>query len=198
MNLSELTHRFCFRQIDEDAIMQFLMTQQEELLLDDKTAVQKVVDRLFDYGGILATFTPDGEIVAMLGFFFGDPSHHFEDKDTLFLYVAAIAKQYRLSRLFYQGMLFVMRKGRELGMINFRMQANIHDPYSNKLYSRMGKPLGESRTMRGHRVMTYGGVIQDLLARYERTQKRVEHSSKTQYAKNNVQHTLFLAPAFIP
>lgn len=185
MDLSKLTYRYCFKQIDELAIRRFLMAQKEDLLLEGETAVQKIIDLLFEQGGVLAIFDPAGEIVAMMGFFFGDPQKEFKDKETLYMYVGAIAKPYRMTRLFYQGMLFVMQKGHEMGMTLFRMQANIHDPYINKLYGRMGRPLGESKTLRGHPVMTYGGSILELLGRYGRVAQktqatRIEHINHNQ------------------
>ena len=194
MNLSELTYRFCFKQIDEDVLIRFLMTQRDELLLDGETAVQTVIDRLFDHGGILAAFTPQNEVVGLIGFFFGDPNHNFENKEMLFLYVAAISQRYRLSRLFFKGMMLVMRKGKEMRMTHFQMQANVHDPYVNKLYGRMGKPLFESKTLRGHPVMTYGGSIEELIGRYDRSQTQTAHATKPHFAQNNSRHTKFFAP----
>ncbi len=186
MKLNELTHRFCFRQIDERAIKTFLLAQKEDLMLDGEMAVQKVIDLLFEHGGILATFDSNKKIVALLGFFFGDPQQNFKNKDTMFLYVTAIAKPYRMTRLFFQGMLFTMMRGQEMGLGQFRMQANIHDPYVNKIYSRMGHALGEGKTLRGHHVITYGGSIAELLNKYGRNKYRT-----TATLKNNQSHTSF-------
>lgn len=188
MNLSDLTYRFCFKQIDETAVTNFLMTQQQELLLENRAAAQKVTNLLFENGGILAGFDPQNEIVGMLGFFFGDPADGYTDKEILFFYVAAIAKPYRMSRLFYMGMLMIMNKGKEMKLDRFKMQANIHDPYINRLYGRMAQPLGQSKTLRGHPVMTYGGTISDLLARYD------PHYQKTAARPtNHLSHARFFA-----
>lgn len=191
MTLKELTTRFCFKQIDDLAITRFLMTQREELMLDGLASAQKVTDLLFERGGVLASFDANNEVVGMLGFFFGDPNDGFADKETLFFYVAAIAKQYRLSRLFFTGMLMILKKGEEMGMARFKMQASIHDPYLNRLYGRMGQPQGESKTLRGHPVMTYSGTISALLARYDRTFHKTPAATT-----NNVSHGGFFAQSY--
>lgn len=190
MNVSELTYRFCFQQLDEYAIIDFLLANQEELHLDGKQSAKKVTDSLFEHGAVLASFDANNKMVAMLGFFIGDPNNNFADKETLFFYVAAIAREYRVTRLFFVGMKIILTKARYWGLTQFRMQAKFDDPYTNRLYGRMGKPLGLSHTLRGHQVMTYGGSIEELYQRYNRPKKQQMNKVKT-YEENDFAHQQF-------
>ena len=165
MQQSNIDYRLCFKQIDQDKLERFLMTQKDELFLPDRAAAKKIVDMVFENGGILGGFDSANRIQAMFGFFFGDPGDGFADKDVLFIYVGAISKSFRLSRTFLKGIASILKEGTRLKIDQFRMHASIHDPYLNRLYGKFSNPLGESQNIRGYPVMVYEGSVEDLFAK---------------------------------
>lgn len=165
MSKPKIKFRLCFKQLDSMALEQFLFTQREELFLPDRLAVKKVVDLVFDKGGFVAGFDSNNQVQAMFGFFFGDPSEGFENKDLMFIYVAAISKAFRLSRTFLQGITSIMQEGIRLKIDQFRMQASINDRYLNRLYSKFSNPIGQSKTLRGYPVIVYQGNIDDVFSK---------------------------------
>ena len=167
MDKMALTYRVCFKQLDENQIAEFLYLQKDELLLPDRSAAVQVMDLLFEKGGVMGGFDRNGNMQAILGFLFGDPSEEFSDKETLFFYVAALAKPYRQTRAFYKGLMAVLYQGKGMGVDRFKMQAGLSNRYINRLYSKFGQPLGESTTLRGQPVMTYGGSLTHVISQLE-------------------------------
>lgn len=167
MDTLALNYRVCFRQLDENQITNFLFNQKEELLLPDKASVKQVANLLFAHGGVIGGFDPKGQMQAMIGFLFGDPQEAYANKDILFFYVLAIAKPYRQTRVFYKSTLAAFYECQGMGIDQFRMQAGLNNRYINKLYSKLARPLGESKTLRGQPVMTYGGSFSEVLARFK-------------------------------
>lgn len=162
MNRSIINFRLCFKQLDQENLEQFLMTHKDELYLPDRQSVQKIIDLVFEKGGVIAGFDEANQIQAMFGFFIGDPDEEFVHKDMFFIYVAAISKSFRLSRTFLKGLNSIIFEGKRLKIDRFRMQAAIHDRYLNRLYSKISTHIGQSKTLRGHLVNVYGGTVNDL------------------------------------
>ena len=98
MSNPSLKIRACYQLLDEATIVDFLYAQKEELLLPDKAAAATVVQTLFDKGGVWGGYDAEGEMQAMLGFFFGEPSKQFRNKETVFIYVTALSPTMRLTR----------------------------------------------------------------------------------------------------
>lgn len=167
MTKSALKYRFCYPQIDRTQVVDFLVSQKEELYLQDDSAVTQVIDLAFAKGGVFAGFDQHKTMQSMMGFFFGDPTRAFEEKDVAFMYVAAIAPNYRLTRAFHVGLKQVLQSFSEMGLSKIRMQAQATDKYVNKLYGRFARPISEGFSLRGQPVITYGGSIEDALAYFE-------------------------------
>ena len=185
----------CYPQIDRTVVGDFLTSIKRDLLLPDRDAAYKVVDTAFEKGGIFAGYDSAQKIQCMTGFFFGDPAEDFKNKETAFVYVAAISSEFRLTRTFYVGMHFVFKQFEEIGLTRLRLQAAVDDRYNNRLYSRFVKPVGVGRTLRGHRVMNYEGSVADALA-YFRPKSRpsnLDHPPSA-YALNQTEHALGLTP----
>ena len=175
MSKLKLNHRVCFRQIDEDQITNILYQQKDELLLPDMAAVQQVSDLLFEKGGVMGGFDQNGQMQAILGFLFGDPNEAFTNKNLIFFYVAAIAKPYRKAGVFYKGLLAVLSECKGMGVDRYRMQGGLSNRYINRLYNKFGTPLGESKTLRGQPVMTYGGSLNETLSQFQRRNRFTVH-----------------------
>lgn len=167
MNESNWTYRLCFKQLDNNQIVELLWNQREELFLDEKSAAAKIVDLLFEHGGAIGAFDPTGKLQGLIGFFFGDPTENYANKETLFIYVAAISKKYRHSLIFFKGLMAIAKQSKQLGIDNFKMQASLTDRHINRLYSKFAQPLGEDKNIRGYPVMSYGGSMDAVLAKFE-------------------------------
>lgn len=167
MNEPGWTYRLCFKQLDRDKIASFLWQQRDELFLQDHQTAQKITDHLFAKGGAIAAFDPSGNIHGFIGFLFGDPQNEYRDPKTLFIYVAAISKSYRSSRIFIRGLMAIANQSKALGIEKFKMQASIDDAYNNRLYAKFATPLGESVNLRGYPVMSYGGNMSDVLSKFQ-------------------------------
>ncbi len=166
-----LNFRFCRQQDDEQAVVDFLFSVKEDLALADRTAAAKVVSLAFDRGGIFAGYDQGG-IKAMLGYFLGEPDRDFANKEVIFMYVAAIARPYRLTRAFHKGLTQALRDFQAMGCRGIRLQARKADPYTNKLYGRFAQLIAEGKSPRGDAVMTYGGRIEDALYYLERGRRK--------------------------
>ena len=167
MNQTALNFRHCYKQVDGAMTVDFLFAHRDELALPDKTAVSHIINLLFDKGGILGAFDRQRRMQGMLGFFFGEPGQDYRNKETLFIYVTAIARPYRLTRLFRDGLTYALRQFQQMGMGEIRMQAQTANRYTNKLYGRFAHPLSEDTTLRGYPVITYGNTIEDALVALE-------------------------------
>lgn len=157
--------RLCFKPLDYETLEDFLMTQQEELELSDREGAKRIIDLSFEKGGVIGGFDHLGQMQAMFGFFFGDPSEGYADKQLMYVYVAAISKPYRLSRTFLKGMAAILQEATCLNIDQFRMHALVSDPYINRLYSKFSSPLGESKYLRGRYMTAYGGSVDDVFSK---------------------------------
>ena len=144
--MSSYTFKQCTR-ADETKIVDFLVTIKDELLLPDREAISNMMAFIFAHGGVIAAYDND-KLCGMLGFFYGEPAHEFSNRHVAFLYVAGIAPQYRLSRVFHKGLLFALRKLQAMGLREIRMQAEAVNPYTNKLYARFADFLYRDKTLR--------------------------------------------------
>ncbi|MFK7802214.1 MAG: hypothetical protein AB8G95_11320 [Anaerolineae bacterium] len=195
MTRSALKYRFCYSQIDQQTVARFLSTQKKELYLPDDTAVQQVVDLAFEKGGVFAGFDQQKNMQSMMGFFFGDPTNDFVEKELAFMYVATIAKNYRLTRAFHVGLKQVLESFSEMGLSAIRMQARATDKYVNKLYGRFAQPLSTGFSLRGQPVITYGGSIDDALAYFRPKKATTEFRHiPARQSYNNAKHAAGLMP----
>lgn len=160
--MTQYTFAQCGRR-DEAVLADFIMTVKDELYLPDRAAVTAMLDLLYREGGICAVYDRD-TICGVLGFFYGEPARDFGNKEVVFLYVAAIAPAYRLSRVFHYGLLSALRAFQRQGKREIRLQAEAANPYTNKLYSRFAACLYPGYSLRGVPVNTYGGEITQALA----------------------------------
>lgn len=168
--MPRFTYKQCDPTADRDAVIDFLAAHKEELYLPDRAAVLHVVDLCFRHGGVIASFA-GAEIGSMMGFFWGEPQCDYANKEVAFMYVATISPRYRLTRLFYQGLLFALRLFQEAGVQEFRLQAEASNAYTNKLYGRFAQPLGKSKSLRGKEVITYGGRVAETFAQMQRPRR---------------------------
>ena len=138
----------------------------DDLCLSNREAAQKIVELCFEKGGVFGVYDED-LLCGMAGFFCGEPDQDFRNKEIAFLYVAGILPQYRLSRVFLRGLVFALRSFAAMGLREIRLQARATDPYTNKLYGRFAHKVAEGKSLRGDPVITYGGTIEDGLARLQ-------------------------------
>lgn len=132
----------------------------------------QIVQLIFEKGGAIVGYHDD-ELVAMVGYFIGEPSREYANKEVGFIYIAGLAKSHRLSRAMWSGLGFTFRHLQELGVQEFRCHAREGDPYTNRLYSHFANRLGEDVSLRGDPTILYGNTIENVLAYVDRSvQKR--------------------------
>jgi hypothetical protein len=149
------------------AIVDFLMEIGPELYLSERSVAEEMVALLFAQGGVVAGFArrDDGKrMVAMVGYFWGDPHNDFAGKETGFVYVAAIARRYRHTSAF-RGLMaagarvFVARGAKEV-----RFHAEETNAYTNMLYSKFAQPIKKEKNRRGITCILYGNTVANVIA----------------------------------
>ena len=174
--MTHYRYKICNPLTDREEITDYLYTQKDELYLPDYKSVQNVIELCFAQGGIAACYADD-KLGAMSGFFLGEPSKNFANKDTAFIYVATISEPYRLTRMFLNGLVFMLNHFQETGIVSIRMQAEDTNLYTQKLYGRFAKPLARGKTLRGKDVITFGSSVEEALTylqRGRRAQRNVQ------------------------
>ncbi len=121
-----------------------------------------MTDILFTRGGITGGYYKN-EMVGALGYFFGEPDQGFNNKEVLFLYVVGILPDYRATRLFDQNLAYTLRQMRGTCVTEVRMQAEVTDAYTNRLYSRFATPIGLGKSLRDKDVIIYRTTLEDAL-----------------------------------
>ena len=165
INLRVATHA------DRNAITDFFYQIGDELGLSTRRAAQKITDVVFENGGAIVVHKNEA-MIAALGYFLGEPSRKFANKEVGFIYVTAIKKAHRLTFTGWRGMVFAMQHLRTLGVREIRCHARQTDPYTNRLYAHFAKPIGEDVSLRGDPTILYGNTIENVLAYIERVQAR--------------------------
>ena len=168
--MNHYTFEFCTKDKDERSITDFLYSLKDELYLPDRQTAQAITNLVFEKGGVIAGYH-ESHLCAMLGYFRGEPDHGYVNKDIAFLYVAGIAKPYRLTRLFRHGLVFTVHGLQEARVREIRLQAEAVNAYTNRLYARFARPLSEDKNLRGIPVITYGSSIEEALAYLERRKR---------------------------
>jgi len=158
----KVTFRTCTAS-DAPALVDFLMEIGEELYLCERRVAVEMVDLLFAQGGVVAGYA-DGRMMAMLGYFWGDPHKDFADKHIGFVYVAAIAQAWRHTGTFRGlmvegGQEFMARDVQEV-----RFHAEETNAYTNMLYSKFAQPLQKEKNRRGITCILYGNSVANVVA----------------------------------
>ncbi|MEZ4706573.1 MAG: hypothetical protein R3A44_05170 [Caldilineaceae bacterium] len=166
MDTSNIRYQICTLE-EKDMVVDFLMSVGEELALTKRSEAAEITNLLFAKGGAMISCL-NSEVVAMLGYFLGEPTQSYANKEVGFIYVTAIAKPYRLSPLMWNGMNFAVRQLRTMGVKEIRCHAREHDRYTNRLYAHFARPLRKERNRRGTPCILYGNSADNILAYMER------------------------------
>lgn len=176
--MSNFTSRLCDQEKDQEAVTNMLYAIKDDLCLPNREAAQKIATLCFEKGGVMGVY--DGALLCgMGGFFYGEPEQDFRNKEVGFIYVAGILPEYRLTRVFFRGLVFTLQTFAAIGLQEFRLQARASDPYTNGLYGRFAARLGEGKSLRGDPVITYGGPVDEALDRLQRKMRRPHLSRRT-------------------
>ncbi|MEZ4658981.1 MAG: hypothetical protein R2911_15565 [Caldilineaceae bacterium] len=167
MDTSNISYYVCTSQ-EKDVVVDFLMSIGEELALTKRSEAVEITELLLAHGGAMIS-CHKGKVVAMLGYFLGEPAQAYANKEVGFIYVTAIAKPYRLTRLTWNGMGFVFRHLRTLGVQEIRCHAREHDRYTNRLYRHFARPIRKEPNRRGVSCILYGSSIDDVMSYLDRS-----------------------------
>ncbi len=149
---------------DRSAITEFLYSLRDDFLFSEKGDAAEVTSVLFRKGGAYAAWRGT-EIVALCGYFFGDPADDYADPSVGYLYVAGAAPRYRLTRLMRDGLVFVSRNLAALGVRELRLQAAERNAYARRLYAKFADPIRQERNRRGHPTVLFAAPVDEVLVR---------------------------------
>ena len=168
--MAHVTFRTCSSS-DEAAIADFLWSIKDDLHLSEKSAAAKITQLIFEKGGAIVGYHHD-ILVAMVGYFIGEPSCNYANREVGFIYVTGLAKSHRLSRAMLHGMDFTIRHLQKIGIKEIRCHAREQDRYTNRLYSHFAERLGKDVSLRGDPTILYGNTIDSVLAYLDKRQTR--------------------------
>ena len=167
IDISNISHHVCTLR-EKDVVVDFLMSIGDELALTKRNDAAEITDLLFAQGGAMIS-CHNGKVIAMLGYFLGEPIQEYANKEVGFIYVAAIAKSYRLSPLMWKGMGFAVHHLGTLGVKEIRCHAREQDRYTNRLYKHFARPIRKEYNRRGVPCILYGNPIDNVMTYLDRS-----------------------------
>ena len=160
--MSKVTFKNC-SPAESTTITDFLWSMRDDFRFSKFSNVTAITDLLFEKGGVIGGYC-DGEMVGMFGYFFGEPSRDYANKYTGFIYIAGLAKAVRRAGIFPNAVRFLAQTMAQLGVHELRCHAAEDDAYTNRLYSRLGQPIGTEKNRRGDTCILYANRVDTLLA----------------------------------
>ena len=148
---------------DRSDIGDFLESVKEDFAGFDRNVIDNVVERTFKRGGAIAAYQ-DKSMVGMLGYLHGEPSLNFANREVGYMYLTALAPRVRLTRVFPDGLLFTMQIMQDIGIEQVRFHALKTNPYTNRLYERFARCIGEEENLRGYVCNLYAASVSEVLA----------------------------------
>jgi hypothetical protein len=161
--MKKVSYKVCTK-LDKKDIANFLWTMKDEFRFTEQRIIDEIIDLLFEKGGIFAGYQAE-TVVGMFGYFLGEPSRDYQNKDVGFIYIAGLAKRVRKTMAFRSGVQFTIETLRALNVREIRCHAALDDAYANGLYSRLGRPIGTDINRRGDTCILYASTIDDILAK---------------------------------
>ncbi|MEM7132526.1 MAG: hypothetical protein AAF702_39855 [Chloroflexota bacterium] len=158
--MSQYQFRLCTPD-DAAAVQNFLWSLKDDLFFTERETVEEITQTLFQEGGILVGTQYD-EMVALLGYVYGNPAKDYQNKDVGFLYVVGLAESVRRTRIMLEGLHFVVRTFLARGTKTFRFHALETDKNINRMYSLLARPIGKERNRRGYPCNLYEATIEEL------------------------------------
>ncbi len=182
--------RFCACEAsDHTVVTDFLYSIRDELYFSEHTVAVEIADLLYSRGGIIGGFH-EGQMVALVGYFFGQEADNYTDQQTALIYVAGLAKPYRSSGIFAVGLAFLVKSLDQLGVTRLRLHVLETDKRLNAIYSTFATPIRTERNRRGLCCVLYGNSVEGVLAhlKQRRTQKYAYKPGHDQQLVDAIQH----------
>ena len=161
--MSNVTFKNCSIE-DAPAIGDFLWSMREDFRFSERRVVSEITDLLFEKGGVIGGYNDQG-MVGMFGYFFGEPGRDYANKEVGFVYIAGLAKSVRRTGVFPGAVLFLAQALNTFGVRELRCHAAKNDIYTNRLYAKLGKPIGTEKNRRGDTCILYANAIDAVLAK---------------------------------
>ena len=162
--MEPITFRACTEE-DRPHIIHFLESVKDDFPSIElkRQTIEEITELLFLHGGVLAGYK-QGTMMAMLGYFLGEPAQNYANKEVGFIYLTALAPSVRLTRFFLKGIIFSMKTLQEMGVPEVRFHASADDRYTNRLYARFAQFIGQENNRRGYPCNLYAADISTVLA----------------------------------
>lgn len=148
---------------DQPKIIRFLESVKADFDNFDRQAVTEMTQLLYQHGGIIGGYKQQ-EMIGMLGYFLGEPSRNYRNKEVGFVYITALAQKVRRTGVARQGLWFTMQTMQGIGIERVRFHARKTDPYTNGLYSHFARCIGEEQNRRGYTCNLYEASVSEVLA----------------------------------
>jgi hypothetical protein len=145
------------------AIVRFFNSIRDELYIKNNRAVADMCNMFFTHGGAMIGCN-DNEVIAVVGYFLGDPSEAYADKSIGFIYVAGLDPRYRHTSAFRTGLFKTMAIFQAMGLREVRLHALATDVRLNAIYSSFMETCEPQTNLRGLACNLYRGSIEYVLA----------------------------------
>ena len=159
---------------DHADVIDFLYSIRDELYFSEYAVAAEIADLLYERGGVIGGYH-NGQLVGLVGYFYGQEADSYTDKQTALIYVAGLAKPYRSSGIFAVGLRFLTEALYTIGVQHLRLHVVETDKRLNAIYSTFATPLRTERNRRGLCCVLYGNTVEAVLAHLQ--QRRVRSAA---------------------
>lgn len=170
---TQVIYRICTQE-DRIEITDFLYSIRTELYFDEYANAEIITNVLFERGGVFGGYAGE-QLVAVTGYFLGEPARAYANKDVGFVLVAGLAKSHRGTTAFRAGLRFTMETLKRMGVRQVQFHAAEDNAFVNGLYARFARPLRKEKNGRGIPCVLYGNDI-DAVLRFVNGRARRTHA----------------------
>ena len=174
MQLSKKIHFRPCHPIEQESLKTLLWALREPLHIKERETIDIVLRNLWTYGGVLGIYE-GADLIGMFGYFLGEPKQEFFNRHISFIYVAGILPAHQRPGIFLRGVYALTQHLDELGVSEMRCHAAEDDPYTQRLYGRLGDEIGRELNGRGLPCILYACSVDLVLAR---TNRQTRHKIK--------------------
>ena len=165
--MNNITYRVNNRE-EAEAIGDFFWSLRDEFHFSERETVDEITGLLFEHGGVISGYGVDGNIVGAVGYFFGEPSKDYANKDVGFIYLAGLDRSVRHSDAFGQGWRYLVEAMDGYGVHELRWHVREDDAANIALYDQLGQHICPEVNRRGYSCNLYGTTVAEAQAEIER------------------------------
>lgn len=162
--------RVCSKQDRREAI-EFLGDMDREIsppISEFPGGLEGTVDSFLERGKILIA-ERQTEPIGLVGYLLGEPSQNYSNPSIGYIYLAVVHPEYRNKPTIVKELLRRITAEMDSdGVREVRFKAFKDNNYTNELYSKLAKPIGEEHNTQGKLCVLYGVDLQKWKERFVR------------------------------